>query len=424
MTERTALVMAGGTGGHIFPGLAVAEALRERGWRVHWLGAPGSMEAQLVPPRGFRFETGQFGGVRGKGPLKTLVLLPLRLLRAFWQSIGVVRRVQPDVVVGLGGYITFPGGMMSVLLGKPLVLHEQNSVAGMANKVLAGVADRVFTRLSQCAEEGAVGGQPAARSVPAQPDPAARFAGRSGPLRLLVVGGSLGAKALNDVVPQALARIARHAPAGAAPERRQADRRAARQLRGSRRRRPSSRPSSTTPRRPMPTPTSSSARAGASTVTEIAAVGAAALFVPFPSAVDDHQTTNARFLVDAGGGWLVQQTDLTPELLADLLQKTARTALIERAAQGQDHAEDRRGRSGRRACEELAKMKHAIQAHSLRGHRRLRHDRHRRSAAQPGLPHLRLRPGRQRHAAPPARAGHPDLRRPRRGATSTAPTPS
>src|SRR5262249_39040624 len=144
MTTRTALVMAGGTGGHIFPGLAVAEALRERGWRVHWLGAPRRMEHQLVPPRGLALEPGPFGGGRGEGP-PTPPPLPMRLLRAFWQSLGVVRRVRPDVVVGLGGYITFPGGMMSVLLGKPLVLHEQNSVAGMANKILAGVADRVFT---------------------------------------------------------------------------------------------------------------------------------------------------------------------------------------------------------------------------------------------------------------------------------------
>ena len=206
MTGRTALVMAGGTGGHIFPGLAVAEALRERGWRVHWLGAPGSMEEKLVPPRGFAFEPVQFGGVRGKGPL-TLFLLPLRLLRAFWQSLGVVRRVKPDVVVGLGGYITFPGGMMSVLLNKPLVLHEQNSVAGLANKVLAGVADRVFTAFPNVLKKAQWVGNPLRAAFTSQPDPAVRFAGRSGPLRLLVVGGSLGAKALNAVVPQALARI-------------------------------------------------------------------------------------------------------------------------------------------------------------------------------------------------------------------------
>ena len=127
-----ALVMAGGTGGHIFPGLAVAEALRERGWRVHWLGNASGMEAQLVKPRGFAFESIAFSGVRGKG-LTTLAWLPVRLLKAFAQSVAVVRRVQPDVVLGFGGYISFPAGMMSVLLGKPLILHEQNSVAGMAN---------------------------------------------------------------------------------------------------------------------------------------------------------------------------------------------------------------------------------------------------------------------------------------------------
>ena len=142
MSSRCALIMAGGTGGHIFPGLAVAEALRERGWRVHWLGTPGSLESQIVPPRGFPFEAIDFSGVRGKG-LVTLALLPLRLLKAFWQSLQVLHRVKPDVLVGLGGYVTFPGGLMGVLLGKALVLHEQNSVAGLANKVLAGVADRV-----------------------------------------------------------------------------------------------------------------------------------------------------------------------------------------------------------------------------------------------------------------------------------------
>ena len=124
--QKTALIMAGGTGGHIFPGLAVAEELRTRGWRVHWLGAPGSMESRIVPQHGFALELIDFSGVRGKG-LVTLALLPLRLLRAFWQALQVVRRVKPDVVVGLGGYITFPGGMMGVLAGKPLVLHEQNS---------------------------------------------------------------------------------------------------------------------------------------------------------------------------------------------------------------------------------------------------------------------------------------------------------
>jgi len=198
-----ALIMAGGTGGHIFPGLAVAEALRADGWRVHWLGAPNSMEARLVPPRGFPLEPVQFGGVRGKG-VATVALLPLRLLRAFWQSLSVVRRVRPDVVVGFGGYITFPGAMMGVLAGKPLVLHEQNSVAGMANRVLAGIADRVFTAYPRALPKGEWIGNPLRAAFVGQPEPRHRFEGRQGPLRVLVVGGSLGAQALNEVVPAAL----------------------------------------------------------------------------------------------------------------------------------------------------------------------------------------------------------------------------
>jgi UDP-N-acetylglucosamine--N-acetylmuramyl-(pentapeptide) pyrophosphoryl-undecaprenol N-acetylglucosamine transferase len=327
---RCALVMAGGTGGHIFPGLAVAEALRDRAWRVHWLGAPASMESQLVPARGFPLETIDFGGVRGKG-LKTLFLLPLRLLKAFAQSIGVVRRVRPDVVIGLGGYITFPAGLMSVLLGKPLVLHEQNSIAGMANRILAGVADRVFTAFPNVLKKGAWVGNPLRAAFLSQPAPAERFAGRTGPLRLLVVGGSLGAKALNEVVPQALALIA-------AEQRPQVlHQSGAKQIDALRANYAAAGVQAELT--PFIDDTAAAfaqadlivCRAGASTVTEIAAIGAAAVFVPFPAAVDDHQTTNARFLADAGGGWLVQQRDLRPEWLADLIRNTSRDELVRRA---------------------------------------------------------------------------------------------
>ena len=354
MTGRTALVMAGGTGGHIFPGLAVAEALRERGWKVHWLGAPGSMEEKLVPPRGFAFEPVQFGGVRGKGPL-TLFLLPLKLLRAFWQSLGVVRRVRPDVLVGLGGYITFPGGMMGVLVGKPLVLHEQNSVAGLANKVLAGVADRVFTAFPNVLKKAQWVGNPLRSAFTSKPEPAERFAGRTGPLKLLVVGGSLGARGLNTVVPQALARIA---PAERPQVLHQSGAKQIDELRAN-----YTAAGVEAELTPFIDETAQAyaeadlviARAGASTVTEIAAVGAAALFVPYPSAVDDHQTTNARFLVDAGGGWLVQQSELTPELLSDLLQKTSRAALLERATKAKSLQKTEAVIEVVRACEELAK---------------------------------------------------------------------
>jgi UDP-N-acetylglucosamine--N-acetylmuramyl-(pentapeptide) pyrophosphoryl-undecaprenol N-acetylglucosamine transferase len=356
-TQPCALIMAGGTGGHIFPGLAVAEALRERGWRVHWLGAPGSMESRLVPPRGFALELIDFGGVRGKGVL-TLALLPLRLLRAFWQALQVVRRVQPDVLVGLGGYITFPGGMMGTLLGKPLVLHEQNSVAGMSNKVLAGIADRIFTAFPQVLKKADWVGNPLRAEFLRQPPPEARFDGRTGPLRLLVVGGSLGAKALNDTVPQALARI----PAAQRPSvvhqsgEKQIDAlRANYQAAGVQ--------AELTPFIQDTAQAFADAdlivcRAGASTVTEIAAVGAAALFVPFPHAVDDHQTTNARFLVDAGGAWLVPQTELTPQLLADRLQTVQRDTLTAMARHAKNQEKTQAVAAVVAACEQLAKVKH------------------------------------------------------------------
>ncbi len=352
MTQKTALIMAGGTGGHIFPGLAVAEELRARGWRVHWLGAPGSMESRIVPPQGFALELIDFSGVRGKG-LITLALLPLRLLRAFWQALQVVRRVQPDVVVGLGGYITFPGGMMGVLCGKPLVLHEQNSVAGMANKVLAGVADRVFTAFPHVFKKAQWVGNPLRAAFTRQAAPAERFAGRTGPLRLLVVGGSLGARALNEIVPQALALIPQeqrpmvtHQSGATQIDALRAHYEAA---------------GVQAECTPFIEDTASAfaaadiivCRAGASTVTEIAAVGAAAVFVPFPSAVDDHQTTNAQFLVSAGGGWLVPQSDLTPEGLAKMLLNSERLALVEIAEKAKNMQKINATREVVAACEEL-----------------------------------------------------------------------
>lgn len=358
MMQRCALVMAGGTGGHIFPGLAVAEALRDKGWRVHWLGGKGSadspsMESQLVPPHGFNFETIDFSGVRGKG-LVTLAFLPLRLLKAFWQSIQVIRRVKPNVVIGLGGYIAFPAGMMSVLLGKPLVLHEQNSVAGMVNKILAQVADRVFTAFPDVLKNAEWVGNPMRTAFTQQPEPAARFAGRTGPLRLLVVGGSLGAKALNSIVPQALALM----PAEQRPMVthqsgvKQIDELRANYL-------AAGVEASLTPFIDDTATAFAEAdliicRAGASTVTEIAAVGAAALFVPFPFAVDDHQTSNARFLVEQGAGWQMAQSLLTPQVLAKMLEKTERLTLVNIGLQAKKMKKIEATAHIVAACEELS----------------------------------------------------------------------
>ena len=330
--SRTALVMAGGTGGHIFPGLALAQALRERGWTVSWLGGRGSaerpsMESRIVPPQGFAFETLDFGGVRGKGPL-TLALLPLRLLRAFWQSIQVLRRVRPQVIVGLGGYITFPAGMMGVLLGRPLVLHEQNAVAGMANRVLAGVADRVFSAFPDVLGKARWIGNPLRAGFISRPTPAERFTGRSGPLHLLVVGGSLGAQVLNETVPRAMALIA---PAARPRITHQSGTKHIDVLRAA-----YAAAGVQAELTPFIDDTAQAfadadlvlCRAGASTVTELAAIGAAAMFVPLPSAVDDHQSRNARFLVDQGAGWVLPQSELTAERLAQFVQETSRAQLL------------------------------------------------------------------------------------------------
>jgi UDP-N-acetylglucosamine--N-acetylmuramyl-(pentapeptide) pyrophosphoryl-undecaprenol N-acetylglucosamine transferase len=358
LAPRCALIMAGGTGGHIFPALALAEALRGKGWRVHWLGGGlgmngnTTMEQRLVPPCGFAFEGIAFSGVRGKGVL-TLVKLPFNLLRAAWQCLQVMRRVRPNVVVGFGGYVTFPGGLMGRLTGRPLVLHEQNSIAGMSNRWLAKIASRVFTAFPKVLQGAEWIGNPLRAGFLQQAPASERFASRSGPLKLLVLGGSLGAKALNDTVPQALALI----PQAQRPivthqsgEKQIAELRANYERAGVQ--------ATLTPfiddtAQAMAEADVMICRAGASTVTEIAAVGVPAMFVPFPFAVDDHQTHNAKFLCDHGAGTLVQQKDLSAAGLAQWLQNLNRSTLLAQAqaarAQAKLHATD----DMVRCCEEL-----------------------------------------------------------------------
>src|SRR5262245_23489201 len=312
------MIAAGGTGGHVFPGLAVADFLRGAGWRVVWLGSQSGMEAALVGKRGYDMAAVKFSGVRGKG-LVAVFLLPLRLLVAFWQSARAILARRPDVVLGMGGYMSFPGGMMAALLGRPLVIHEQNSIPGLATRVLATVADRKLCAFPGALRNATYVGNPVRAEIGAAPEPQTRYAGRSGPLRLLVVGGSLGAQALNEAVPRALALLppqsrpivthqsgtqhlaslkAAYAAAGV-----QADTRAfiddmAAAYVGA---------------------DLAVCRAGATTVAELAAAGVPAVLVPFPHAVDDHQTKNARFLSEAGAAVLLPQNELAPERLAALL---------------------------------------------------------------------------------------------------------
>lgn len=353
MSGRCALIMAGGTGGHIFPGLAVAQALRERGWRVHWLGTPGSMESRLVPGQGIALELIDFSGVRGKG-LLAWAGLPWRLARALWQALRVVRRVQPQVLLGFGGYVTFPGGVAGRLLGRPLILHEQNAVAGTANRVLAGLARRVYTAFPRVLAGADWIGNPLRATFLIQPPPAVRFAGREGPLRLLVVGGSLGAKALNEIVPQALALLP---PAQRPVVTHQSGER---QLEALRAHYAAAGVQATLcpfiddMALALAEADLVVCRAGASTVTEIAAVGAAALFVPFPFAVDDHQSANARFLSDAGAAWLVPQPELGAADLAARLAGLDRARLLAMAERAKTLQQTGATDAMVAACEELA----------------------------------------------------------------------
>ena len=329
---KTALLSAGGTGGHIFPAMAVASLLRERGWQVVWLGGRGlhghpSMESQLVPKQGFLFESIDFTGVRGKG-FARMMSLPFQLLRACVQSLLILRRVKPDVVLVFGGYISFPVGRTAAFIRCPLLVHEQNSVAGMANRHLAKHARRVYSAFPDVLPHTRWIGNPLRKEFLAVVSPQERYAARRGPLRMLVLGGSLGAAALNDVVPKALALM----PPEARPlVLHQSGQKQIEQLRANYLAagvQAETRDFIDDTAATMADADLVLCRAGATTVAEIAAVGVAAVFVPFPAAVDDHQTSNAMFLVSQGAGWLVTQQDLTPDRLARMLTKADRPTLM------------------------------------------------------------------------------------------------
>lgn len=328
--SKVILIMAGGTGGHIFPGLAVADALRERGWRVAWLGTRDGMEAELVPRHGYELTPIRFQGVRGKG-LAALLLLPGRLLLAFWQAAGAIRRIAPDVVLGMGGYVAFPGGMIASLLNKPLVIHEQNAVAGTTSKLLAKIADRVLTSY-----ESAFGprdavlqtGNPVRSTLACVPHPQMRFAERGGRVRVTILGGSLGARALNELLPSALAALA----LDARPEVvHQAGRQHAAEVEA-RYRGLGVEARVVAFVEDMATQLAWSdlvvCRAGATTLAELAAVGVGSLLIPFPFAIDDHQTHNAQALAARSAAIVVPQAELSVERLLQILRDLDRQRLL------------------------------------------------------------------------------------------------
>ena len=350
----TILIMAGGTGGHVFPGLAVADEMRGRGWNVVWMGARGGLEARLVPARGYPVAWIRAAALRGTG-LAAKLLLPLNLLIGFWQSARAILRHRPDVVLGMGGYVAFPGGMMASLLARPLALHEQNAVAGLSNRVLALVADKSMAGFPGALKNAEWAGNPVRAEIAEIAQPAARYAGRNGPLRILVVGGSLGAQALNEIVPQALGLMA-------ASERPVVTHQAGeKHLESLRLNYSNARvdgelvPFIENMAQRYAEADLVLCRAGAMTIAELSVGGMASVLVPFPHAVDDHQTANARFLSDKGAAILLPQSGLTPERLAGLLRTLDRSALLEMARRARALGKPDAARLVADRCVDLAK---------------------------------------------------------------------
>jgi UDP-N-acetylglucosamine--N-acetylmuramyl-(pentapeptide) pyrophosphoryl-undecaprenol N-acetylglucosamine transferase len=332
---RKFVVMAGGTGGHVFPALAVAHELRRRGHEVVWMGAPDSFEARTVPAQGYAMEFVQVTGLRGKGAL-TLLGAPLRLLRAVVQAWKILARQQPHAVLGMGGFASGPGGLAAWLQRIPLVIHEQNAAPGLTNRLLSRVARTVLEAFPKTFARGETVGNPVREGFAELDAPAQRIGDRdAGPAQMLVLGGSQGARALNERVPQALALI----PAERRPEvRHQAGRTLELAQQSYAKAGVEARVEAFIT--DMPNAYAQAdlvvCRSGASTIAELSAAGCPALLVPFPHAVDDHQTRNGEHLVDVGAARLIQESELTPQRLAreieDLLSDRARLIAMAQAA--------------------------------------------------------------------------------------------
>lgn len=366
---RTILIMAAGSGGHIFPGIAIANELKARGWSIHWMGTPAGMENKLVRQAGFPLVTVNASGVRGKGVVAWLVL-PMRILVSFWQSAVAIRRIRPDVVLSMGGYVAFPGGMMAALFGKPLVVHEPGAVAGIANRALAPVADRVIVGMEGAFDRPVAQkwanavpkpkrvdwlGTPVRGEIAALPVPAMRMADRDGRLRLLVVGGSLGAQTMNDLVLAALRAMA----PGERPEVvHQAGEKLFAGLRGAY-------DAAGVAAEVLPFIDDMAARyawcdvlvcrSGAITVAEIAAAGIAAILFPLPWFVADEQAANAAFLADRGAGIAMRQLETSPAMLADALRALTRQRLLDIATRARALGKPDATRRCADLCEEMAR---------------------------------------------------------------------
>lgn len=324
---KRVLIMAGGTGGHVFPGLAVAQYLREQGVDVHWLGTSQGIEARLVPEASIPLHLVTITGLRGKG-IKTLLTAPIKMLKAFLQSKRIINMVKPDVVIGMGGFVSGPGGLAAWLTGRPLIIHEQNAKAGLTNKLLARLAKRVlegFPTAFPAQSKVIMVGNPVRAAIENLPRPEVRFHSPRSPFHLLVLGGSLGAQALNDVLPRALAKL------------RQEERPVIWHQTGDKHFADAKKIYDSIGIEANLTPFVNNmaeayswadmviCRAGALTVAELCSAGLGAIFVPYPYAVDDHQTANADFMVNSQAAICIQQSELTDSRLADIVRELSRS---------------------------------------------------------------------------------------------------
>ena len=322
---RRVLIMAGGTGGHVFPGLALAHYLRTKNIDIHWLGTKQGLEAQLVPEAHLPLHCISISGLRGKG-IMTLLKAPIMLVIAFIQSCRILYRIQPDVVIGLGGFASGPGGLASYFMRYPFIIHEQNAKAGFTNKTLAHFSNKIlegFPAAFQSRANVIVIGNPIRCEIETLPPPQERFYKRSLPLRLLVLGGSLGAQAINEIVPKMLMRLA--------PEERpevwhQTGKKhfyLTKEAYFSSKLQVNLVPFIEDMAKAYAWADMVLCRAGALTVAELCAVGLGAIFVPYPYAVDDHQTANANYMVKHHAALCIQQSELTDVRLAAILKELA-----------------------------------------------------------------------------------------------------
>jgi UDP-N-acetylglucosamine--N-acetylmuramyl-(pentapeptide) pyrophosphoryl-undecaprenol N-acetylglucosamine transferase len=349
----TLMVMAGGTGGHVYPAMAVADYMKTHGWNVVWLATEGGMENKLIEGKKYDKTMITMRGVRGKGLLGWL-LLPIKLAVAFKQSFVAIRQYKPTVVLGMGGFAAFPGGLMAKCLGKPLVIHEQNSIAGLTNKVLAHFANKVLAAFpSAFGNKAELVGNPVRSDITQLASPQQRYGARTGKLHMLVVGGSLGAQALNDVLPKALANL----PKGTFNIVHQAGEKHIDALQAN-----YHKASVAAETRAFINNMAEMyawadvviCRAGALTVAELACVGVASILVPFPHAVDDHQTYNAKYLSDVGAAQLIQQTEFSVAKATEILRNLTREICLEMAIKARQLAKPEATNTVAKICMEVA----------------------------------------------------------------------